>query len=163
LASICIRTQIQTLNINSKYRSFHTFMKTPNILKVIPIIALSISAIFGWSAITRASQTEASTAKDIAPSTPDQAFPVDSDRVAQMDREINRIASRLGVSAPMEDSQLIDSREIQRMADEGFIVDVTLEEVEAAVSAAAKTPETGDDIDALVLKNRGSYRFFAPE
>jgi hypothetical protein len=36
-----------------------------------------------------------------------------------------------------------------------------LEEVENALAKAAATPDTDDDKQALILRHRGSYRFFS--
>ncbi len=128
----------------------------------------ALSAELGFrnpSAVTRASHADQSAAGGTSPdATSSKAEPAaDQARIARMDSEVNLIASRLGMSAPMEEDGQIAPGFIERAYAEGGIVDVTLEEVEAAIGAAAKTPGTGDDIDAQVLKHRGSYRFFAPE
>lgn len=74
------------------------------------------------------------------------------------------ILSRLGMSAPLDATETTDPitgvDSIQQLYDSGFIIPATLEEVEAALHAAAQTPEPEDDTAALILMHRGSYRFF---
>jgi hypothetical protein len=80
-----------------------------------------------------------------------------------MEREQRRIAERVGMSAPMEIELVNGVDPIQEIMNDGFIMEATLEEVEAALSAALKTPTLNDDKAAHRLKHRGSYRFFAPD
>lgn len=70
------------------------------------------------------------------------------------------IIKRLGMSAPMElpDDGVTDF--VKTAMDEGWIIEATLEEVEAALKAAAATPSREDDIAAMRLAHRGSYRYF---
>jgi hypothetical protein len=53
-----------------------------------------------------------------------------------------------------ETDQVVD---LQAM---GMIIEVTLEEVEAALAAAAATEEPEDDIEAARLQQWGSYRYY---
>lgn len=80
-----------------------------------------------------------------------------------MEREQKRIVARLQISAPMEIELENGIDPVAEAYRSGYIVDATLEEVEAALKAAAATPELEDDKAALRLRHRGSYRFFAPD
>jgi hypothetical protein len=51
---------------------------------------------------------------------------------------------------------------VEEARENGFIIEATLEQVEAALAAAATTPDLEDDKRALDLKHRGSYRFYSP-
>ena len=83
--------------------------------------------------------------------------------LAAMEKEQKRIVDRLQISAPMELELENGVDPVLEAYRSGYIVDATLEEVEAAMKAAAATPELEDDKAALRLRHRGSYRFFAPE
>ena len=138
-------------------------MKTPKLLAAVPILALSASAVIGWSAITRASQTDAATPDRKAEATSEAKDPAVEARIARMEEEQKRIADRLGMSAPME-IELIDGVDpVMEAMQKGLIIEATLEEVEAALAKAAATPDTADDIEAHRLKHGGSYRYFVPE
>ena len=84
--------------------------------------------------------------------------------VGRMKDRKMEILNRVGMSAPLDATETTDPitgvDSIQELYDSGFIIPATLEEVEAALKAAAMTPETEDDIAALILRHRGSYRFF---
>ena len=84
--------------------------------------------------------------------------------VGRMKDRKMKILSRVGMSAPLDATETTDPitgvDSIQELYDSGFIIPATLEEVEAALKAAAMTPETEDDTAALILRHRGSYRFF---
>ena len=142
-------------------------MKASKLLTAVPILALSASAIIAWSALTRAETPSEIVAGTLsAPDSVESSLsldPAEDARVSRMDARINLLASRLGMAAPMEENSLLDSEDLRRKYAEGMIVDATIEQVESAISAAAKTPGTGDDIDALILKHRGTYRYFAPD
>jgi hypothetical protein len=73
-----------------------------------------------------------------------------------------RIGRRLGMSAPMEIEKFDGRDPVDDLVASGFIIEATLEEVESALAAAAATPDLEDDKRALDLKQRGSYRFYAP-
>lgn len=91
-------------------------------------------------------------------------MPTDQALTERMKQQENRIIRRLGISAPIDVSETMDPATeidtIRELYDSGFIVPATLEQVEAALQAAALTPEPEDDQAALILKHRGSYRFF---
>ena len=142
-------------------------MKAAKLLAAVPILALSASAIIAWSAFTRAETPSEIIGGTLSvPGSVESSRPLDpaeEARVSRMEARINLIASRLGMAAPMEKGFPYEERMIARNLADGTIVEVTLEEVEAAVAAAATTPDTQDDIAAERLKHCGSYRFFAPE
>ena len=141
-------------------------MKTPKLLAAVPILALSASAVIAWSAITRASQTEKpseAVASDKDPSEEKVESPAEQARIARMDREKKRISERLGVSSPME-REFVNGKDI--LADviaSGYLIETTLDEVEAALKQASQTADLEDDKAALELMHRGTFRFFAPE
>ncbi len=140
-------------------------MKTPKLLAAVPILALSASAVIGWSAITRASQADQSAAGGTSPdaTSSEAEAPVDQARIDRMEAERKRIAERVGMSAPME-VELVNGKDpIREAVENGFIVEATLEEVEAALAAALRTSDLEDDIAAQRLKHQGSYRYFEPE
>ncbi len=70
------------------------------------------------------------------------------------------ISKEVGMAAPL-DEELIDGVDpVVEQWESGYIIPATLQEVKAALAAAAATPDREDDIQALILKHRGSYRFF---
>lgn len=77
--------------------------------------------------------------------------------------EQKRIQERLQISAPMEIELENGVDPVLEARENGFIIEATLEEVEAALAAAAKTTDPQDDLTAQELKHRGSYRFFTPD
>lgn len=93
-----------------------------------------------------------------------QVLPDHQAAVSRMKDRKNEILSRVGMSAPLDATETTDpssgADSIQELYDSGFIIPATLEDVEAALHAAAQTPETEDDTAALILMHRGSYRFF---
>lgn len=128
-------------------------------LAVIPILALSTSAIIGWSAVTRAETEPANTAVgDFAGAM--EESPANQARIAQMKYKKADIIERVGMSAPMELPEPGEHDFIAKAKEMGWIIDTTLEQVEAALKAAAATPSAEDDIAAMRLAHRGSYRFF---
>lgn len=119
--------------------------------RLIPILstALALTAV-AWSAIAISADDSATVDKSTA------------ELVARMDHQIKEVEQRVHMSAPME-LRLENGRDpIAEAVASGFIIETTLEEVEAALAAAAATPEPEDDQRAMALKHRGSYRFFSP-
>lgn len=53
-----------------------------------------------------------------------------------------------------------EEAEIAELYRSGWIIDATVDEVEAALQAAAATPSTADDVEAKELAHRASCRFF---
>jgi hypothetical protein len=76
-----------------------------------------------------------------------------------LDRVASEIRSKTGMSSCLEISEDGD-HSVEEAYAAGWIVDVTLQEVEAALKAAAATPGFDDDIAAKRLAHRGSYRYF---
>ncbi len=77
-----------------------------------------------------------------------------------LDAAIAEVQDRVGMSAPMEIVIEAGTDPVIEAVNDGLIVDASLEQVEAALAAAAATPDPEDDLRALELKHRGSYRFF---
>jgi len=73
------------------------------------------------------------------------------------------VQDRVDMSAPMELPEEGEEDFVAIAEKEGWITDVTLEEVEAALNAAKATPSKDDDIAAMRLAHRGSYRFYVDE
>ena len=108
-------------------------------------VAIALTAV-AWSAI------EISTAE---PST--------AEKTKSHDRMVSKqadIIKRLGMSAPMEAPEAGEEDFVVIAQKDGWIIEVTLEQVEAALKAAAATPSNEDDIAAMRLAHRGSYRFY---
>ena len=83
--------------------------------------------------------------------------------IAKMDQDEREVEQRVRMSAPMELELENGVDPIAAAVKEGFIIEVSLENVEAAVAAAVLTPDPEDDQRALELMHRGSYRFFVDE
>lgn len=70
------------------------------------------------------------------------------------------VRSRLKIS-PSMDVQLENGVDpVEEARAMGLILEASIEEVEAALAAAQRTPDPADDIQALRLRHRGSYRFY---
>jgi len=84
--------------------------------------------------------------------------------IQRMNKRAAEVSRRVGMASSFDANETTDPSTgvdiIKELSDSGVIVPATLEEVEAALAAAALTPETDDDKAALILKHRGSYRFF---
>jgi hypothetical protein len=128
--------------------------------KILPLSALCSLAVLASS--TEESGTITGPAPAIAAER--EAIGADQELSRRMRSQQEIISRRLGISAPLDAAETTDPATgidaIQELYDSGFIVPATLEEVEAALEAAAQTPEPEDDQAALILKHRGSYRFF---
>ena len=115
--------------------------------RIIPILvaAMALTAV-AWSAIAISTE-EPSTAE----------------KTKSHDRMVSKqadIIKRLGMSAPMEIPAAGETDFVTTAVEEGWIIEATLEEAEAALKAAAATPSNEDDIAAMRLVHRGSYRYF---
>lgn len=82
--------------------------------------------------------------------------------LAAMNADIQEVQEKVGMAAPMERQLENGVDPIEEARESGFIIEVTLEQVEAAIAAAAATEDPEDDKRAFELKHRGSYRFYAP-
>lgn len=124
--------------------------------RLIPILstALALTAA-AWSALAFSAEE---------PATAEEAAAVEKAQArGRMVSKQQDIIKRLGMSAPME---LPEPGEVDFVAEaqaNGWIVEATLEEVEAALKAAAATPSPDDDAAAMRLVHRGSYRFYLDE
>jgi hypothetical protein len=79
-----------------------------------------------------------------------------------MKEDIQDVQERVHMAAPMEQQLENGLDPVEEARENGFIIEATLEQVEAALAAAATTPDLEDDKRALDLKHRGSYRFYSP-
>lgn len=134
-------------------------MKTRSLVAILAATAALSAWLLARPSATPASQTarEANIRSEAADSAELAAS------IGRMEREQKRIAERLGMSAPMEVELINGVDPVMEALENGFIIEATLEEVEAALAKAAATPEIEDDIEALRLKHRGSYRYFVPD
>lgn len=128
--------------------------------RILPLFALCslVALASSLEEQTTTTKEESSASAERISKTTDQS------RTQQMKQQEKRIIQRLGISAPLDADETTDpttgTDSIQELYDSGFIIPATLEQVEAALQAAAQTPDPEDDKAALVLKHRGSYRFF---
>jgi hypothetical protein len=127
---------------------------------LIPIIALTSLAAFCWTAVAAPEKQDSAREAEITPESPAEK---EAAAIQRMETEQERISERLQISAPMEVELVNGVDPVMEAYENGFIIEATLEQVEAALAAAAKTPDLEDDLKALELKHRGSYRFFAPD
>ncbi len=81
---------------------------------------------------------------------------------AKLDHDQKQVRDRVGIAALMEVDPDAGPDLVAEGVRSGYIIEVTLEEVEAALASAAATPDPEDDKRALDLRHRGSYRFFSP-
>ena len=95
---------------------------------------------------------------DAIAQTPVPAAPSEEVQLAQ---DIKEVETRVGMSAPMEAEIINGVDPVAESADLGWLIDVTIDQVEAAVDSAAATPGNDDDIEAMRLKHQGSYRFYS--
>ena len=78
-----------------------------------------------------------------------------------LDRASSEMRRRLHMPVMLEVSDdPSEEAEIMELYRSGWIVEATVDEVEAAIDAAAATPEIEDDIAARILAHRASCRFF---
>ena len=121
--------------------------------RIIPILsaAMALTAV-AWSAIAISTEEPSTAEKNET-----------RDRVALMDRKQAEISKRVGMSSCLEISDAGGEDFVATALEKGLIVEATLEEVEAALKAAAATPQREDDLAAMNLAHWGSYRFFVDE
>ena len=101
-------------------------------------------------------------AVEVAPQTKSSAGAAAAQQL-KIDRMVSKqaeIIKRLGLSAPMEAPEAGEGDFVAEAVAQGIIVEVTLEEVVAAMDAAAATPSNKDDLAAMRLAHFGSYRYF---
>lgn len=122
---------------------------------LIVVIAISATSILGWSVRgAPASEPDGST---------ESVKKEETGAIQRMKAEQKLISERLHITAPMEIEFVNGIDPVMEAYENGFIIEATLEQVEAALDAAANTPDEEDDLEALELKHRGSYRFFSSE
>lgn len=120
---------------------------TPAVFACFPL-----SAILIWSAAAQS---------DSVPSEPEpETLVAQAEAEARMEARKEDIAERVGMSAPLELPEAGERDVVVDAMADGRIIEVTLEEVEAALNAAKLTPGTEDDVAAMKLAHWGSYRFF---
>ena len=127
----------------------------PNSILFSLVIASSLA--LSWGVLSFAEGTSENTPMSRTPSEDDLRNNLS---LGAMEKEQKMIVDRLQISAPMELELENGIDPVAEAVENGFIVEATLEEVEAALAAAAATPELDDDQAALTLKHRGSYRYF---
>ncbi len=74
-----------------------------------------------------------------------------------------RVESALTITASMAVDETADIDPVAEAESFGLIIRVTLDEVKAALAAAAATPGKDDDAAALRLLHFGSYRYYAED
>lgn len=112
----------------------------------LPIIALTSLGAFCWTAMAQQPDVKKQ-----------------PDRIAQMEKKQAEISERVGMTSCLEISDLANEEFVAKAVENGLIIETTLDEVEAALKSAAKTPDNQDDIAAMRLAHWGSYRFFIDE
>jgi hypothetical protein len=96
-------------------------------------------------------------------------FAMDRDHAAaemriKLDRAANNVRERLHMSVMIEASDdPVEEAEIAELYRSGWIIDATVDQVEAAIKAAVATPTLEDDIAARILAHRASCRYFFKE
>ena len=137
-------------------------MKTPKLLAAVPVLTLSASAVIGWSAITRASQTDKTS--EAMSSSHDPSDKKSAAMRVKLDRASAKVRDRLHMSCMIEVSDdPAEEAEIAELFRSGWIIEATVEDVEAARQAATATPGLEDDAAAQALAHRASCRFFFKE
>ncbi len=130
-------------------------MKTKNIIAIVTVSIIAGTSLPIWSAF----------AAELTPvdhPLGQGVFPRETDPQA-LAQALNRaaLAIRTGAKvAPLLEVEGGDGHAVEEPDADGWIVDVTLDEVVAALAAAAKTPGSEDDIVAKRMAHRGSYRYF---
>lgn len=82
----------------------------------------------------------------------------------KLDRAAKNVRDRLHMSAMIEVSDDPgEEAEIAELYRSGWIIEATVDEVEAALKAAAATPALEDDVAARCLAHRASCRYFFKE
>ncbi|GAA5121172.1 hypothetical protein JIN84_00345 [Luteolibacter yonseiensis] len=115
-----------------------------------------LSAILIWTA---AAQADLETGGGDGPTSGP-----DSEVQARLEQAASEIRTRLHRPAMLEVSDNpADEAEIAELYHSGWIIDATVDEVEAALQAAEATPEPEDNVAALILAHRASCRYFLEE
>lgn len=120
--------------------------------RVLGILIPSVAFLSGWATVPVSAQEDSSGSTDETAAI-----------LEKIDEQTEIVSSRVGMPVLMELSSALEDDFVEKGIASGRIIDVTLEEVEAALQAAAQTEGVEDDIAAQLLKHRGSYRFILPE
>ncbi|GAA5129286.1 hypothetical protein JIN84_03180 [Luteolibacter yonseiensis] len=118
-----------------------------------------LSAVLIWSAAAQSSNesSEASQDEPVVSGT-------SAEIVAEMEQAASEIRTRLHMPALLDVTEDPEREaEIAELYRSGWIIKATVEEVEAAIEAAAATPDLEDDRAAQVLAHRASCRYFLEE
>lgn len=134
-----INTGTENLKQNSQNRLIMKLRYT------LPIASTLVVTIFAWVTTAKSQEPPAE-----AEETPSQ----------RMEARQQEIFERIGLPAPMELPEPGEPDFAAEAIESGWIMEVTLEEVEAALEAAKATPSREDDVVAMRMAHRGSYRFF---
>lgn len=79
----------------------------------------------------------------------------------KLDRAAAKVRASLHRSSMLEASDdPAENAEIEELHHSGWIIKATVEEVEAALQAAALTPTEEDDVAARILAHRASCRYY---
>lgn len=127
---------------------------------LIAIITLTGLAAFCWNAAASPAEQDSATESK---SPPASTAGEKAEAIQRMEAEQKRVSECLHMTAPMEIELVNGVDPVIEAYENGFIIEATLEQVEAALAAAAKTSDPEDDLKALELKHRGYYRFFSPD
>lgn len=131
------------------------------LIQILTVLALPLKAENPAADSQTSQPVEVATGGDVSEADiASRQEPVDEEA---LDAAITEVQERVEMSAPMELEIEAGVDPVIEAVELGLIVDVSLEEVEAALAAAAATPEIEDDQRAMLLKHRGSYRFFCGE
>ncbi|MES2995810.1 MAG: hypothetical protein V4733_03275 [Verrucomicrobiota bacterium] len=134
----------------------------------IPYLSAGCAAVLGAATLLSLASDEAKTEQN---SPPAEAGPPVTAFVEQADPGMVAIRAaeddiRRRIGMPVQLVAGVDpgmDAEIEEMRRTGWLVDVTVEEIEAVLQAAAATSEIEDDQAATELAHRASCRFFLNE
>jgi len=85
----------------------------------------------------------------------------DAEMQERLETASSEVRTRLHRPAMLEVSEDAgDEAEIMELYNSGWIIKASVAEVEAALQAAAATPDVEDDRAALILAHRASCRYF---
>lgn len=95
---------------------------------------------------------------ELAEANPETTEAIGAAEVRAVEQEIER---RIGMPAQLgEGVDATIDQEIAHMQESGWMIEATVEQVEAALQAARETPDPQDDRAALILAHRASCRFY---
>ena len=137
------------------------------LITIVPMAALGMAFatwhVYASSDVSLPSD-QAAHKRSSLPESQEKNLPVErskSERQEFMDQEGMEITRRVGIAAALNLPEEGGEDPLIEAVKNGFIVEITLAEVEDALAKAAATPDSDDDKQALILRHRGSYRFFS--